>query len=303
MTFLLILLLWSNFALVFVFGKQLLASFHFLDFVALRMLIAGPVLILIDQFLKYNQSNNNSSPKTNFFNIVTLVIASILLMLVPFTLEYWAQQYLTAGKVSLIYSFSPSITALISIFLLKERISKKKIIGLIVSFAGMNFALFSGCSQKVFLSHVSRFDLAMIIVVVSGALGWILIERLLTEGFSPRLINGVAMTLGGFGTGVIRYFFFGPVKLDYLAGLSAFSWGLFFSILVMSNFIGYPLYSFLLKTYSPTYLSMSGFLCPVLTATFGFLLLGESFSTMNLIISLALGVVGCLLFKTQDQDY
>jgi drug/metabolite transporter (DMT)-like permease len=266
------------------------------------MLIAGPVLILINQFSKYNQGGKNSSPKINVGNIVIFTLASALLMLIPFALEYWAQQYLTAGKVSLIYSFSPSITALISIFLLKERITKYKLLGLIISFVGINFALVSGDFQQFFLFNISRFDLAMIAVVISGALGWILVEKLLQAGFSSRLINGVAMTTGGLGIVFIRCIFFGPIDICYLSQLSFFSWGLFFAILTMSNFIGYPLYAFLLKTYSPTYLSISGFLCPVLTAIFGYILLGESFSVIQLIISLTLGLAGCWLFSRVNID-
>jgi len=294
MSFIFILLLWSNFALVFVLGKYIVAHFHFLDFVAMRMLIAGPLLVLWDGI---NNGRRKSLTNNLSLDILLFVAVAVLLMLIPFVLEYWSQQYLTAAKVALLHSFSPSITAALSLLLLKDHLNLNKILGLFISFIGINIAFSRDLSDFANWSF-SVYELATLLAVICSCLGWVFVDKLLSNGYSSRFINGVTMSLGGIGTLIIKYFGYqNALDLGYLKIIPPFAWGVFFTILILSNFIGYPLYGWLLTSYSPTLVSLSGFLCPILTALFGYILLGEGVSWFAIVLSVLLGFVGLWVFN------
>lgn len=293
-----LLALWSSFALVFVLGKAALTNFHFLDLVILRMLIAGFVLGVAGLWGRQISLSGGNRP--NWPEVVLLGAVAITQVLIPFTFEYWAQRGLSAVSVALIYSFSPVVTATIAVVLGQEKLSSTKMAGLLIGLCGVFWGLLpqiNGWDSFVF--RIGFRECVVLGAVASSSLSWIFVEKLLKRGFSAFGINSVAMLLGGILCLAARIAFWGGdiEGFGYLFDLRAASWVGFGSILVLSNFIGYPLYTELLRTHSPTFLSLTGFLCPVLTLLFGYFILNETFFWGQFLLALGLGWLSLHLYR------
>jgi drug/metabolite transporter (DMT)-like permease len=105
------------------------------------------------------------------------------------------------------------------------------------------------------------------------------------------------MIIGGVMTVICRIAF-SKFSLLLFLQIPKVQWLWFFVIVGLSNFVGYPLYTKLLGTYTPTFMSLSGFLCPVITATLGYLVLGEQILFKSLLLSLIFGSLGLLVYSS-----
>ena len=89
-----------------------------------------------------------------------------------------------------------------------------------------------------------------------------------------------------------------PSNLMPVSSHSIF-WGGVAALIVMANFIAFPLYSYLLKFYTVTFMSFAGFLCPLFGAIIGYLMLGETV-TLTMIIGFVAVTAGLYLFYLEE---
>ena len=76
-------------------------------------------------------------------------------------------------------------------------------------------------------------------------------------------------------------------------------WECTLALIIVSNFICYNLYGYLLKRYSATFISFAGFVTPLFTALFGWYYLGETI-TASFYISAAIVFVGLFMFYQEE---
>lgn len=219
---------------------------------------------------------------------------SLFHIYIAFILEFWALQYLSALKTTLIYSSTPFIAALLSYFLLSERLSKQKIVGIIIGLAGLIpviMASVGGTEMREFAS-ISFPELVLLISVTSAAYAWFIVKALMDRGYSLPMINGTAMLGGGLMSMLTAFIFEGfshPVN----------NWPQFLfwigMLILVANIMVYNLYGWLLKRYSITFVTFSGFLCPSFGTLYEWLFMGGTI-TWHYILSLALVTVGLYVF-------
>jgi drug/metabolite transporter (DMT)-like permease len=215
--------------------------------------------------------------KHQLFPLILFAISAVYLTNI---FEFWGLQYLTAAKACFIYSLSPFLAALFSYFQFKERITSKKLLGLVIGFIGFVPVLLkqSGAEQLLGgFSFLSWAEIALISATVTSVYGWILLRKLgKDEGMSPLMANGSSMFIGGIFALIHSYFTesWHPVPVSNYLG---FFQGVFLMILI-SNLICYNLYGWLLKRFTATFLSFAGLTTPLFAAFFGWLILKETVS-------------------------
>lgn len=289
--------MWACFGLVFVFGKAALNDFFFLDFILLRMLIAGSILLTIHF---YKRKNYQGASITRQSQSIYLWIGVLLTHIFwPFLAEYWATQHLIATKISLIYSFSPIITAIIARALGAEYFNWQQKIGLLVGFIGLCLPVL--LDQSFTTIRPTLPDFILLSAVISAALAWFLIEKLLKNGESLLKINGISMLGAGIFFLILRALFY-SASFQYLFKLSWQGWIAFFLVMFLSNFVGYTLYGQLLRVFSPTSISMSGFLCPIFAMFFSKWILNEYFLGLYFWVTLGLGLIGFVIYSAFKQQ-
>lgn len=267
----LVVLLYAFFASVFTISKEGLVYSQPLFLVGSRMLLAGLCM------LAYLVVFNRKALVIKREHVWRLVLLSIFSIYLTNALEYWGLKYLTSFKTCFIYSLSPFISALFSYWMLKDKMSMKKWAGLCIGFIGFLPILLNETNTEELTGHflfLSGAELAVMGAAFSAVYGWILLKQLVQEnGYSPWLANGASMTLGGVIALVHSAMVepWDPIPVTEMRPFVECT----LLLIIISNFICYNMYGFLLRRYSATFISFAGFVTPLFTALFGWYYLGE----------------------------
>lgn len=293
---LLVFVLYALFASVFTVAKEALSVSSPVFLVGSRMLVAG-LLMLAFQYW-FRERSQLFLKKKQWICILFLGFLNIYLTNV---LELWGLQYMTSFKTCFLYSLSPFVTALFSYFALSERLTLKKWIGLLIGFAGFIPILLSQTQEESLAGELGVFSLAelsLVLAVFSSVMGWILLKKLVFHEACPAVVaNGYSMAIGGALALFHSYLteVWTPIPVSNLTRFLECS--LF--LLIVSNVIGYNLYGWLLKKFSPTFMSFSGLSTPLFTALFGWWAFHER-PGIVFFLSLALVFFGLLLFYGEE---
>ncbi|MCH9812175.1 DMT family transporter [bacterium] len=280
--------LWS---LAFPMGKQLVAYAPPIFLTGVRMIL-GAIFLLGFVAIFQRKSLHKISSK----GWLALGIMGFFSIFLTNILEFWSLKELSSAKVCFLYSLSPFLTAILSYFHFKEKLTFRKWIGVGIGILAMVPALIK---EGVILS-ISLPELSMFFAVFFAVYGWIVLRMLVKDNqISPAMANGVSMLLGG--------------VLSLLVSFGVDSWnptpvqpGVFgsFSITlvaltIISNVICYNLYGYLLKKYTATILSFFGLLSPIFASIHGYFLLGEPISPV-ILLSTAIVLIGLTLVYGEE---
>lgn len=281
-----IIAVYALLASTFVIAKMALAFAHPFFLIGVRMSVAGLCLVGFSA-LRYGRKIRIA--REDRWTFLKIAFFHIYL---AFTCEFWALQSLSSSKTNLIYTATPFVAALLSYFLLHERLSRKKIMGLALGLMGLIPVTLMGSGLHHFHGWVSELfpEAVLFVSVVSASYAWFDIKKMMHKGYSLVWINGFSMLLGGLATLTTTWITCGasafevshPWEFIQFVGL----------MVVVSNFIFYNAYGWLMKRHSITFLTFAGFLSPVFGAIYGKLLLQESihwnYAASLIIITLAL---------------
>ena len=289
----LVVLMYALFALTFPLAKLAMGLISSpLFFLSVRMLLAGSGMLLASMYLYPQRAELSRS------DWALLGAAGFFAIFVAFGCEFWALQYVTSIKVNIFYSLSPFMTAIFAYALDRESLSYKKLLGLFIGFVGMIPLSWDLVTAQGTILPTSVYDLGLLVSVASAAFAWLIIKRLMNRGFPLLFING-GMTLIGGILCLASYIISGglvlPVVISWSALLAYMS-----ALILISNVVGYTLYGSLLRHYSPTFLSFSGFMCPLFGLAYGYFFMHEPASLLHL-TSLACVFTGLLLFYWDEQ--
>lgn len=287
----LVLLLYALFASVFTIAKSALMISEPFFLVGTRMLLAG--VILLGYQLFYKKESFSFDRKTGW-RLVLLAIFNIYLTNV---FEFWGLRYLTSFKTCFIYSLTPFLSALFGYFLLSEKLSSAKWLGLLVGLLGFTPIFLehtSGEEQAGHFLFLSWAELSVLTGAICSVYGWIVLKQLVNEHqLSPLTANGVSMFIGGI------------LALGHSFAVESWdpfpvtNYPIFFEctllLIIISNLICYNLYGALLKKYSATFMSFAGFTTPLFSALFGWFILGEVV-TWPFYLSFLMVLTGLILF-------
>lgn len=267
----------------------------------LRMLVAGIILVII--FRKKSPRLKIAYLKQD---IGLLLVISMLTMLIPALLKAYALKYLATSKAAFFGSLDPFVTAIYAYLFWNERLNIQKIIGICIGFSGILILLASRSSQEerhMLWWIISYPEIAAILAMAIGRLGWLLVQGLLKrDRYNAPEINGITMTLSGAATFIAPFFsalvlmilgmigILNPLENPREYAVSFFSinvsqiTNLPFLILalvhtiIVGNVIGYTLYSSFFKHHSATFISLAGFSVPMYIYSFDVLRGIEPFS-------------------------
>lgn len=257
-----IVILHALFASTFSLGKILLQHANPILLVGIRMSIAGAILLL------YQRISTGSLGKIQLKHWRLYMQAIIFTCFLPYILRFWGLAHMSASKASLLYTAGPFVTYLLSYALAQEKITLKKSLGLLIGFIGLMPVLIKPESAEDLLRGFGFLSWPEIYVIASISClsyGWIITHKLLKEyKYPPTLANGISMFSGGVLALATSALFEtnGPIEdmQSFLVILTV--------VIVVSNLICHTMYGFLLRKYSPTFLSFAGFLTPLFAALY-----------------------------------
>lgn len=267
-------LLWSA---AFTAAKIGLTDSPPLLLLAIRFLIAG---LLLSGFVLWRRGRQ-AFDRHDLGRLAVLGIANHALYL---SLGYLGMTTISSGLAAVIVSTNPILTALLASFLLGERFSATKALGLILGLAGVIVILRS----RVVFGHDDLTGMLFSIGAAVGlAAGTILYKRLPTRSDA---FAGLSIQLLAAGLGLL------PIALMLEdAGQMTLSWALLGALgfLVGPVSIGaYALWFALLQHGSASHASSLHFLMPPLGLLMGHMVLGEPLNLIDFlgILPIALGI-------------
>ena len=315
----LVLLAYFFLSSTFVIAKAAMAYAQPIFLIGVRMTLAGLMLYGYVYFF------NDRQWKIRKNDLWLFIQMAVLYYYLSFVLEFWTYPYVSASKVAFLFNLSPFITALFAYICLSEVMTMRKWIGLIVAFIGslpmltvQNTPAELSAGKFLFFSLP---EISLLLAVITGAYGFIVMSKLVVrKNYSPILINAFGMFFGGIAAFITSFLAekkpllkcaSGSMNLDAHGVQVAppwfcFSWpdfamfmGCVLLLILVANIIFYNSYGFLLKKYTPTFLSLVGLVVPALTAFLAWIFLGEKV-TWVFFLSLAVVLTGAYIFYKDE---
>ena len=290
---LLIILLYALFATSFPISKMLLQYVSPLLLTGIRMLTAGVILLAYQYF----------NPKAHFYfrkKDIWLYLQVIFFGgYLTYILRFWGLNHLSASKTCFLFNLAPFLSSYYSYLFFNEKLTKKQWYGLGIGFFGLIPLLLTTSPEEAAAGgwwYISLPDLSIIGAVAAHSYSWILVRKLLMHRkYSPMMVNGIAMTCGGLLALVSSWLFEAPQTISHISHFAAW----LAVVILISNIICHNLYGYLLTQHSATFLSFAGFIGPLFTAFYSWLLLGEVI-TWHFYVSAILVFIGLVLFYKDE---
>lgn len=267
-------LLWSS---AFVAGKIGVTDCPPLIFLAVRFLAAG-VLILGLAVLGGERFDLRGR------DIAAFALIGIFNNALYLGLGYVGLRSISSGLNALIVSANPVFTAVLAARLLGERITLRKVIGLVLGIIGVAIVVADRIQGGSDSPVGVAFSMGALAAIVGGT---ILFKRLAPQG-SLWIGNGIQNLAGGLAVAPFAYVFSDVADIVPSARLMA-AW---LYLIVGGSIVAYLLWFRLLTAYGATGASALHFLMPPLGMLFGWAILGEKLAPDDLlgVIPVALGI-------------
>ena len=288
------ILLLSNvcFAVATIGHKFLLTRISPLLYTTLRMFLPGVICLAFNLFR--NPTRFPRKGKENFRLIIGIILFSTLL---PLLLKAIALQRMPSAKFAMLCSIDPFVAAFWTGLFFGEALLGRQIAALFLAMLGVLLVLAeSSCGIGVrLLGLFSLLDLAVILSVFLGKLGWVLSQQMLRmEEFRATELNSLVMT--GAGTvAMVGSCINGEVgKIAYLLDPKIFCCA-FFTVAI--NTLGYFFFTESLRHHSFTLVSVVSCGIPLIVAILGYFVYGEAI-TLPLIMAIGINFCAVRLFTS-----
>ncbi|WP_394074311.1 DMT family transporter [Xanthobacter albus] len=199
--------------------------------------------------------------------------------------SYWGMTTVSSGFTAVVVSATPLLTALAAAPLLGERMTGRKLAGLLLGFAGVALVLRSRLGGGHEDPVGTLFVLAALVALTAGTLAY---KRARLPAGTLVLGSGVQALAGGLVLVPFALALEDPARIHLTPSLAVS-----FLYLTLGASVGaFSLWLFILNRSSATRASALHFLMPPLGLLFGWLLLGESVPPLDLlgIVPIALGI-------------
>ena len=290
----LIALEYAILASTFTIAKIALAFAKPFFLIGIRMIVAGALL------LGYQLLFNRNKFVIHKSDFVTFIKVSFFHVYIAFLFEFWALQYMSSAKTSIIYSLTPFIAAFLSYLLLNQKLTLIQIGAMVMGFVGMLPLIMGGALEHTWnynLLGITLPEVVLFIAVVSASYAWFIVKDLMGKGYSLPLINGVSFLVGGIAS-LLTSFIIEGTSTSPIYHMAPFLFWTMLLVLV-ANIISYNFYGWLLRRYSITFMTFAGFLCPLFGSLYGWLFLNEKI-TWHYFVALAFVTIGLYLFYRDD---
>jgi drug/metabolite transporter (DMT)-like permease len=265
-------------------------------FVALRMLTSSAILVL------YNRRQvDKIDLRSLAYHVYGVLFVSLCTTFLPAYLKAWSLKQMLVTKQTLLGSVDPLVTAIIAYYMLNERLTWLKLIGIVLGMCGVGCIVLWDAGEECWqsLARIDLPEIAVLTAIVLSRYGWTRVQRLLHAGhYTPVQLNMLVQLCSGF----LALLFWGLVPYLNLSSNncpveSCPHYGYLGAALLLTivggNVLGYTLYTRCLKHYPATLMSVAGLSIPLLVTIGAYVVYGERLSGGMILgaTAIALGIV------------
>lgn len=210
-----------------------------------------------------------------------------------------AIQYTSAIMSQILYTTVPLVVGALSYFMLKEKLTKHKIIGLIIAVAGVGFLLEQSTSKMDVLSFGTPLGNFLTLLAVFSWSIYMVLSKNLTKKYSPITTSFISYIVTAF-----LLLLFVPIEESirpfHPSHISLLGSGSLLAVGVISSALMFFLIQFTILKTSPFVASFFQYLGPLSSAITAIPFLGEK-PTKSLVISGILIIIGVFIATSYPQ--
>ncbi|MDP2808282.1 MAG: DMT family transporter [bacterium] len=280
----LVVIFWGN---AFVAIKYLL-DVEGLDPMQLTVLryLPAAVLLLAMMFVLYKPRQIFSVWRQEWLGIALYGITGVLGY--NLALNY-GESRIAAGTASLIVGLSPILTLIASNLALKEKITAKKLGGIIAAFIGLFIVVRWGAGEAINFSY-----LLGVLITFGAPVSWAIytiVGKPMVHRHDPNLITMSAIVWGS----LPLVFFLPPIKT--MAAITPKGWGSLIFLSLICTIFGFLVWSWALKKTEAARLGALVYLIPLVTIISGLVFIREA-PTVGLIAGGIILIAGVVTAET-----
>lgn len=299
----LLLLLCAFSASTFTIGKAALHYTTPMFLIGIRLLISGVI------FLIYYFFTNREMPRLHKYDYWVLAQVSFASFYFAYSMEFWALQYMPSSKTALLYNLSPVIAACFSYVVFNEKMTLKKIIGLMICLLSFLPILMAPAPEEARgIFFLSWPELGIIAAVISFTYGWVVMRKAIKRHDIPTVfVNGAGMLFAGIAALITEYVVTIPYEATaywihpWLPITEFIPFVLWSSLLILiGSIFCYILYGYLLQKYTATFVTLGELATPLFAALYGWAFLHETIDWTFFFSMIVLGI-GSYIFYQEEK--
>ena len=258
-------------------------------FIMLRLLGATLIFWLISLF-----TPNEKIEKKDFLKIL---IASILGMCVNMLAFFRGLELSTPINSGIIITLSPVLVLILSYFFLKEKVTVKKIIGILIGFSGAVFLILNSSKTGINAPNIPLGN-SFFLLNASAYAGYLIVIKPLTSKYNIFTLMKWLFLIGLVLSMPITFNQFVEVNWTELPWFAI--WRMAY-VVIGTTFLTYLFNMYALKTLSPTTVGSFIYLQPIITIGFA-LITGNDVLDTTKLFSCLLVFIGIYLVSIRNKN-
>ena len=258
-------------------------------FIMLRLLGATLIFWLISLF-----TPNEKIEKKDFLKIL---IASILGMCVNMLAFFRGLELSTPINSGIIITLSPVLVLILSYFFLKEKVTVKKIIGILIGFSGAVFLILNSSKTGINAPNIPLGN-SFFLLNASAYAGYLIVIKPLTSKYNIFTLMKWLFLIGLVLSTPITFNQFVEVNWTELPWFAI--WRMAY-VVIGTTFLTYLFNMYALKTLSPTTVGSFIYLQPIITIGFA-LITGNDVLDTTKLLSCLLVFIGIYLVSIRSRN-
>lgn len=206
----------------------------------------------------------------------------------------YGEQYISASAASLIIATIPIFVVIFATIFLKEKITLKIVVGVIISLFGVVIISIAGKPEaNLDIKYISG-AITVLIAALAGA-GYTIAGKKMLQRYSALSLTVYAFLLGSLGLiPLVR-----PSLLEEVSSMSITGWGAVLFLGLFPTAIAYVLWYIVLEIKTASELSVYVYFIPVLATIISYILFRESI-TWLFIFGGAMVIIGLLIVNRRN---
>lgn len=189
-------------------------------------------------------------------------------IVLPYSLVYYGEQHIPSGLAAVLYAAMPLVVALIARMALGERLTPRKIMGILSGILGVavifSDSLRIGSNQAIGAAAVTCSMLA-------ASIGSVATKRW-AYGYHPLASLMIPFSVGAAATWLLALILEGPVSLHF----DTTTWATIIYLAVAGSVTALGLFFFVIQHLEVTVVSYQTFIIPIVAVLLGWAILGET---------------------------
>lgn len=267
---LLTFVIWSN---SFIAIKVLLGAMNAVDLVKLRFIPVGIIsgLLLLLFYRRQARAILRDHPlRVSLTGLLSVIVYNLLLNS--------GMHYVQPNAASLLIALNPLITLLLAVRFLGETMTRRRLIGTVVSFAGLSVVVLLGRVGADSGAWISLDKLPYALLVLAAPLTWAsytVITKPALRNHSPIAYNLLSLTIGS----LPLFFFIDRPFLSLIFTLNQREIAAWAFLSLACTLLAFGLWNIAIRHWQTSTVSLFVYLNPPLTAIFSYLFFGIGITT------------------------